>query len=176
MSETSFSRHSWNETVSSSLAARRDAGQRRLRPIVAALELDRIDAELVRGQIGQQFRGDAGERHADAAIHADQVLVDVDAAGAGLVVLEAVGRAHDRDRHHAFGDIEAQRHAIGADRADVVHLHGGDLAGVLQRDAALDAMVARLRVGDERLQPVDAELDRAGRAACLPPPWRSRRQ
>ena len=131
------------------LSARRHARQRGLRAIGAALELDRVDPELVGGEVGEQFRGDAGERHADAAIHADQVLVDVDAAGAGLVVVEAVRGAHDGDRHHALGDIEAQRHPIGADGADVVHLHGEDLAGLFQRDPAFEPVVARLGVGYE---------------------------
>ena len=135
-------------------------GERRLRPIIAALELHRVEPELFRREIGQQLGGDAGERHADAAIHADQVLVDVNRARAPLVVLELVGRARERDRHHAFGDVEAKRHAVGADRGDVVHFHGRYFAGVFERDAAFDAMVARLRVGDKRLQPIDAELDR----------------
>ena len=34
------------------------------------------------------------------------------------------------------------------------------LAGFFEGDAALDAVVARLRVGHERFQPIDAELDR----------------
>ena len=39
-----------------SLAAGRDAGQRGFRPVVAALELDRVDAESVGREIGQELR------------------------------------------------------------------------------------------------------------------------
>ncbi len=56
--------------------------------------------------------------------------------------------------------LKRMRHAIGADRGDIVHLHGGDVAGLLHGDAGLDAMVARLGIGDEGFEPVDAELDR----------------
>ena len=153
------------------LSGRRHARQRVLRPVGPALELDRVDGELLGRDVSQQLGGDASKRHADAAIHADQVLVDVDRPRARLVVLEAIRCPGQEDRHHSFGDIEAQWHAIGADRGKIVHLHREDIAGLAQSDAALDSMVACLRVRDERLETVHAELDRpaeqdAGHDSC----------
>ena len=51
-------------------------------------ELDRSMPSLAAAKSVSTSRDDAGQRHADAAVHADQVLVDVEAAGARPVVLE----------------------------------------------------------------------------------------
>ncbi len=141
------------------LSARRHARQGSLRPIIAPLELHRVDAERARCKVGQQLGDDARERHPDATVHADEILVDVDTAGARLVIPEAVGCTGDRDGHHAFRDVEPHRHAIGTHRAHVVYFHSGDLAGLLQRDARRDAVIACMSIGEKRFEPVDGKLD-----------------
>ena len=50
---------------------------------------------------------------------------------------------------------------VGAGARQHVDVEGLDLAGLADRDAALDDVLARVDVGDERLQPVGDELHRA---------------
>src|SRR5262249_31182827 len=54
-------------------ATRRRQWQRRLRPEILAPEQRGVDAQYSSGTVGEHLGDDAGERDADAAIHADQV-------------------------------------------------------------------------------------------------------
>ena len=103
---------------------------------------------------------DGGKWNADAAKHSDQRLVDERVARARPVIRKVVRRAGVGDQHHAFGDVEPHRHAVGADRGNVVDAHRGDLAVGVNGHARRDLMVAHMDVGQKRLQAIRQELHR----------------
>jgi hypothetical protein len=74
-----------------------------------------------------------------------------------LVLVRPAGQVDDLVAFDAAG---AREHAERADAGQVVDLEGQDLAGPRGRDARADAVLARMDVGDEALQPVGDELHR----------------
>ncbi len=97
---------------------------------------------------------------ADAAVLAGRGLVLEHDLELGTVVLVLVRPAGQVDDLVALDAAGAREHAEGADAGQVVDLEAEDLAVLRGRDARLDAVLARMDVGDEALQPVGDELDR----------------
>ena len=127
---------------------------------IAPPDLDRVDADLRRGEIDQTL-GDRGrDRVADGAVLAHDVLVLENDAGAGAIVRAGVGPAGEIDDLVRLDAAGARIDRIGADAGQVVDRESGDGAVALDADPRLDPMVARVDVGDEALQPVGDEFDR----------------
>ena len=113
----------------------------------------------LRRHLDQALGHGGRDRMADRAVLAHHVLVLEHDAGARLVVAAGVGPAgqvHHLVRLDARG---ARIDRVGADAGEVVDLPGGDGAVLLDADLGLHAMVARMDVGDEALDPVGDEFD-----------------
>ncbi len=123
--------------------------------------LDRVHADLRRGEIDQAFGHRGRDRMADRAVLAHDILVLEHHARAGAIVRAGIGAAGQV--HHLIGfDARGARiDRIGADAGEIVDLEEGDGAVLVDADAALDAMIARVNVGDEAFEPIGDELDRA---------------
>ena len=123
-------------------------------------DLGGIHADPGGCQIDEAFGHGDGDRMADGAILAHDVLVLEHHPRPGTVVAGLVGAADEV--HHLVGlDAAGARiHRERPDAGEVVDLEGGDGPVVLHGDARLDAMVAGMDVGGEALQPVGDELDR----------------
>ena len=97
----------------------------------------------------------------DRAVLAHHVLVLEHDARAGAIVRAGIGPASEV--HHLIGfDAGGTRiDRIRSDAGEIVDLEEGDRAVLVDADPALHAMVASVNVGDEALEPVSDELDRA---------------
>ena len=125
---------------------------------IAPPDLQRVHADPLRRHLDQAFGHGSRDRMADRAVLAHYVLVLEHDAGARLVVAAGVGPAgqvHHLVRLDARG---ARIDRIGADAGEVVDLPGRDGAVLLDADPGLHAMVARMNVGDEALDPVGDEF------------------
>ena len=127
---------------------------------VLLAHLDRVHADLRRGEIDQAFGHRDRDRMPDRAVLAHDVLVLEHHARAGAVVRAGIGPAGEVDDLIGLDAAGARIDRIGADAGEVVDLEGGDGAVLPDADLALHAMVARVNVGDEAFQPVGDELDR----------------
>src|SRR5690606_22010410 len=75
-------------------------------------------------------------------------------------MLYLVGRSAPITGHHALGDIETHGHAESAYGGHVVDFEGGYASVAACGQARLDPMLSSMRVRNERLQAIGAELDR----------------
>ena len=141
-------------------ARRRCAGVAVIRNQVAAADLHRIHADLRSRKVDQAFRHRAGDRMADAAVLAHDILVLEHDAGPGAIVLGDVGSAHQIDDLVGLDGAGARIHRIGTDAGEVVDLERGDGAIAHHRDPSLATMVAGMDIGVEAFDPVGDELDR----------------
>ncbi len=98
---------------------------------------------------------------ADGAVLAHDILIGEDDARLRAIVRAGVGAADEAHHLVRLDAARARVDGVGADAGEVVDLEGGDGAVVLDADLRLDAVVARMDVGDEAFQPVGDELDRA---------------
>ena len=142
-----------------------DAGRslRRMRVVgdeIAPPDLQRVHADLLRGQFDQTFCHRSRNRMADRAVLAHHVLVLEHHARAGAIVRAGVGPAGEVDHLVRLDTGGARIDRVGADAGEVVDLPGGDGAVLLHADPRLDAVIAGVDVGDEALDPVGDELDR----------------
>ena len=127
---------------------------------IAPPQFHRVHADLRRGEIDQAFGHGRRDRMADGAVLAHHVLVLEHDAGAGAVVRAGVGPADQVDHLVGLDAAGARIDRIGTDPGQVVDLEGGDGAVALDADLRLDAMVARVNVGDKALEAVGDEFDR----------------
>ena len=142
-----------------------DAGRslRRMRVVgdeIAPPDLQRVHADLLRGQFDQTFCHRSRNRMADRAVLAHHVLVLEHHARAGAIVRAGVGPAGEVDHLVRLDTGGARIDRVGADAGEVVDLPGGNGAVLLHADPRLDAVIAGVDVGDEALDPVGDELDR----------------
>ncbi len=127
---------------------------------IAPPDLDRVHADARRRHL-DQILGDRGrDRMADRAVLAHDIFVLEDHAGAGAVVRAFVRAAHQIDDLVGLDARRARIDRVGADAGEVVDLERRDGAVALDADLGVDAVVARVDVGDEAFQPVGDELDR----------------
>ena len=124
-------------------------------------DLQRVHADLLRRQVHQGLGHGAGDRVAHAAVLAGGRLVLEHHIEPGPVVLVLVRAAHQVDHLVALDGAGAREHRVRADAGEVDHVEAQDLAGLVDRDARLDLMVAGMDVAGEALQPVGHELHRA---------------
>ncbi len=131
---------------------------------VAAADLDRVHAELVRGQVEEAFHDERRNRRADAAIGAQRRFVGGDGVGAERVVLHTIWpRKHLRRVQHLEGRCPRKR-AVRADVGDRVQPRREDLAVSRDRHLALDDLVLRVERREEALATVLEPADRASYA------------
>ena len=97
---------------------------------------------------------------ADGAVLAHDVLVLKDHAGAGAVIGAGVGAADEVDDLVRLDAARSRIDRIRPDAGQIVDREGGDGAVILHADLRLDAMVARMDVGDKTLEAVGDEFDR----------------
>ena len=131
-----------------------------VRDHVGFAQRDRVDAQPRGHAVHQRLGHGAGDGVAHAPVLAGGRLVLEHHLQRSAVVPVLVGPAREVDDLVALDAAGAREHAEGADAGEVVDLEGQDLAGLGGRDAALDAVLAGVDVGDEALQPVGHELHR----------------
>ena len=127
---------------------------------IAPAQFRRVHADLRRREFDQSFGNRRRDRVADRAVLAHHVLVLKHDAGARAVVragVRAADQVHDLVGLDAAG---ARIDRIGPDAGQVVDLESGDGAVVFDADLRLDAVIARMNVGDEALEAVGDEFDR----------------
>ena len=115
--------------------------------------------ERGRGPIDQVLADRVADRMADGAVLRGRRLVQINDGGARPVVLVPVGPAGDVEDLVGLEHAGARILRIGAGARQHVDVEGQDLAGLAHGHARLDGILARVDVGDERLQPVGDELD-----------------
>ena len=128
--------------------------------VVAPAHLHGVDPRLGRRPVEQLLGDGAGDRLADAAVHARRRLVLEHRAQPPPIGAVGVGRGGHRDDHHPFRDRRAPPRGIGADRNGGVHAHPDDPPGGVDADLGLHRLVAGLDVGEEGLHPVGGVFDR----------------
>ena len=128
---------------------------------IAPPQLGRIHADLHRGKLDETFGHRGRNRMADGAVLAHDILVLEHHAGAGAIIRAGVGPADQIDDLIGLDAAGSWVHRIRPDAGQIVDLERGDRAVLLDADARLDAMVAGMDVGDETLEAVGDELDRA---------------
>ncbi len=128
---------------------------------IAAAQLQRVHVDTCRRELDQAL-GDVGrDRMADRAVLAHHVLVLEHDAGVGAVVRAGVGTADEIDDLVRLDAAGARIDGVGADAGEIVDLESRDGAVAGHADLRLDAVVARMDVGDEALEAIGDELDRA---------------
>ena len=96
----------------------------------------------------------------DGAVLAHDVLVLEHDARAGTIILGDIRPADQIDDLIGLDRAGARIHRIGPDAGEVVDLERRDGAVALDADLSLAAMVARMDIGVEALDPVSNEFDR----------------
>ena len=127
---------------------------------IAPPQLGRIHADLHRGKLDQAFGHRGGDRMADGAVLAHDVLVLEHDAGTGAIVRAGVRPADQVDDLIGLDAAGARIDRIRPDAGEIVDLERGDGAVFLDADARLDAMVAGMDVGDKAFEAVGDEFDR----------------
>ena len=124
---------------------------------VASAQFERVDAELLGGNVDQLFAGD-GLHHPGAAIGAMTARVRVDALRRVLEALHSVRAGEDecrRRRRHAVAEVR-----VGADVLEVQCLAGQQRAGVVEGERDVHRLLAGVAAGDQVLGPVLDPLHR----------------
>ena len=128
---------------------------------VAAAHLDWVDPQRGGGAVDQVLADGIADRVADGAVLRGRGLVEIDDGGACLEVLVPVGSAGDVEDLVGLEHAGARILRVGAGARQHVDVQAQDLAGLAHGHARLDEVLARMDVGDERLEAVGDELDRA---------------
>ena len=128
---------------------------------IAAPDLQRVHADLRGRELDQPFRDRRRNGMPDRAVLTHDILVLKHHAGAGAIVRAGVRAAGEIDDLVRLDARRARIDRIRPDAGKVVDLPGGDGAVVLHADLRLDPVVAGVNVGDEALDAVGDELDRA---------------
>ena len=131
-----------------------------IREQIAPPHLGRIHADLRRRQLDQAFGHRGRDRMTDGAVLAHDILILEDDAGAGAVVRTGVRAADQIDDLVGLDAAGSRIDRIGTDAGQIVDLERGDRAVALDADLRLDAMIARMNVGDEAFETVGDEFDR----------------
>ena len=127
---------------------------------VAPADLQRVHADLGRGEFDQAFGHRHRDRMTDRAVLAHHVLVLEHHARLRAIVRTGVGPAGEIDDLVGLDAAGARIDRIGADAGEVVDLERGDDAVLVDADLGLDAVVAGVDVGDEALDAVGDEFHR----------------
>ncbi len=96
----------------------------------------------------------------DGAVLAHDILILEDDAGAGAVIRTGVRAANQIDDLVRLDAARSRIDRIRSDAGQIVDLESGDRAVLLDADFRLDAMIARMNVGDEAFETVGDEFDR----------------
>ncbi len=126
---------------------------------VASPKLHGVEARRLGGEVGEALRHGRGDGVADGAVLAGRRLVLQHHRGLGAEVGEVIGTADKVDDLVALDGTRARIDGIGADAGQVVDVDGGDAAIRVDGHAPLDAVVARMDIAGEALEPVGDELD-----------------
>src|SRR5437763_645588 len=97
----------------------------------------------------------------DRTVLTHYVLVLEHDARAGAIVRAGVRAAHEVHDLVCFDARRARIDRVRPDAGQVVDLEYRDGAVALHADLCLDAMIARMNVGDEALEPIGHKLHRA---------------
>ena len=127
---------------------------------IAPPQLGRVHAELRRGEIDQALGDRRRDRMADRAVLAHDIFILENDAGAGAVIRAGVGAADQIDDLVRLDAAGARIDRIRPDAGKIVDLESGDGAVVFDADLGLDAMIARVNVGNKTLEAVGDEFDR----------------
>ncbi len=144
------------------LDARRERiGVRVVGDEVPAPEVRRVHAELRRGEIDDPLGERGGNRVADRAVLAGHVLVGEDDVQLRAVLPVRVRPAGQVDHLVALDPAGARVDRVRPDCGQVVEVEREDLPVLAACEPHLRAVLARMNVGEEGLEPVGNELHRA---------------
>ena len=128
---------------------------------VLQAERDRVHAERFGGEIDEPFCDGRRDGVADGAVLAGRRLVLQHDRRLGAVVRKIIRPAEQVDDLIAFDGAGARINGIRADARQIIGIDREDLAIGIDRHACCDAVIARVDIAGEALQPVGDELRRA---------------